>query len=101
MRSRTPREKKRFIPAGAGRNAYGESDTASSEKIPLAKMGVHRALRKLTKPELPTKASTLHGSDAKAPGAPVHAIGRKGLKKHSDVRLGEHLERRKIRPPRP
>jgi hypothetical protein len=98
MRARTPREKKRFSPASAGRNAYGESGKASSEKIPLAKMGVHRALRKLTKPELPTNAPALHGPDAKAPG---HAIGRKGLKMHSDVRLGEHFERKKIRPPRP
>jgi hypothetical protein len=101
MRTRTPRGKQRFSPAGAGRNAYGESDKASSEKIPLAKMGAHRALRKLTKPELPTNASALHGPEAKASGAPVHATGRKGLKKPSDTRLGEHLERKKIRPPRP
>jgi hypothetical protein len=101
MRAKTAREKKQLSSATDGRNAHGGNDKASSEKIPLAKVGVHRALRKLTKPELPTNASALHGPDAKAPGALVHAIGRNGLKKHSDVRLGEHLERKKIRPPRP
>jgi hypothetical protein len=100
MRAKTAREKKQLSSATEGRNAYGESDAASSGKIPLAKMGVHRALRKLTKPELPTKASTLHEPDAKAPAAPVRAGGRTGWKKQSDARLGEHLERKKIRPPR-
>jgi hypothetical protein len=101
MRTRTAREKNQISTARDGRNAFGEKDKPSSEKVPHAKVGVQRASRKLTKQEVSTTAPALHGPDAKAPGAPVHAIGRKGLKKHSEVRLGEHLERRKIRPPRP
>jgi hypothetical protein len=100
MRTRIARENK-IGPAREGRNAFGEKDRPAGEKIPHAKVGVQRAARKLTKHEPPTSAPTLHGPDAKAAGASVHAAGRKRLKKPSDVHLGEPLERRKVRPPRP
>ncbi len=96
MRTRSSREKKQIGSARDGRNALGEKDRPTSEKVPHAKVGVQRAARKLTKHEPPTSAPTLHGPDA-----PAHAAGRKGLKKHSDVHFGEPLERRKVRPPRP
>lgn len=99
MRTRIPRDQKLFGSPRDDRNAYSEKDKASSEKIPLAKVGVHRALRKLTKPELPTSGTALHGPDSKAPRAAVPAMGRKSLK-HSELRFGGHFERRKIRSPR-
>ena len=100
MRTRIPREQKLFGSPRDDRNTRGEKDKASTEKIPLAKVGAHRALRKLTKAELPTSGAALHGSDSNAPGVAVHAIGRKSLKQHSELRFGEHFERRKIRSPR-
>ena len=99
MRTRIPRDEKLFGSPRHGRNAYGEKDKAPAEKLPLAKVGVHRALRKLTKPELPASGAALHGQDSKAPRAAVPAMGRKSLK-HSELRFGEHFKRRKIRSPR-
>ncbi|MDX6565299.1 MAG: hypothetical protein QOE10_961 [Gaiellales bacterium] len=100
MRAKTAREKNQLSSATEGRHASGGSDKASSEKTPLAKGGVHRAARKLTSQESPTSSVTLHVPDAKAHAAPVRAGGT-GWKKQPDARLGEHLARKKIRPPRP